>query len=92
MFSIDHISNTFKALSDPTRLRILFVLLEQQQLCVGAIAERVDMSESAVSHQLRVLRQHRIVRAERQGRNVLYQLDDDHITTLLHQVIEHHKE
>jgi DNA-binding transcriptional ArsR family regulator len=78
----------FRALSDPSRVRILAVLV-QGPLNVGALAEQVGLTESAVSHQLRGLRQMRIVRARKQGRQVFYQLDDEHIFDLYRMGLDH---
>ncbi|CAN5753118.1 metalloregulator ArsR/SmtB family transcription factor [soil metagenome] len=78
----------FGALSDPHRLKLLSALA-QQELCVCDLAAAVKMGESAVSHQLRVLRSHRLVKHRRQGRNVYYSLADDHIMALYHTVAEH---
>ena len=83
------IAELFKAMSDPTRLRILLTLMQQGERCVGDLAAAVAMSDSAVSHQLRVLRTLRIVHAHKQGRTVTYCLDDEHIRTLLRQALEH---
>ena len=82
------LAELFRAMSDPSRLRILAALLEAE-LNVGAIAAQVDMSESAVSHHLRGLRQMRLVRADKQGREVYYQLDDDHVVALFKLGLEH---
>ncbi len=78
----------FSALSDPHRLKLLSALA-QQELCVCDLAAAVKMGESAVSHQLRVLRSQRLVKYRRQGRNVYYGLADDHIITLYREVAEH---
>ena len=78
----------FKALGDPTRLRLL-TALGQAELCVCDLASLVGISESAASHQLRLLRALRLVRARRDGRMVHYRLDDDHIVGLLAQGLEH---
>jgi DNA-binding transcriptional ArsR family regulator len=75
------LADLFGALSDATRLRIIAALL-QQEMNVGEIAAQLDMSESAVSHQLRVLRQMRLVRSRKEGRQVFYVLDDDHVAKL----------
>jgi len=83
-----HLANLFSALSDPTRLRIIEILLDREQ-SVGAIAEQLGMSESAVSHQLRGLRLQRIVRARKQGRQVFYCLDDEHVTELFRLGLKH---
>ncbi|PSN17876.1 ArsR family transcriptional regulator [filamentous cyanobacterium CCP5] len=78
----------FSALSDPHRLKLLSALA-QQELCVCDLAAAVKMGESAVSHQLRVLRSQRLVKYRRQGRNVCYSLADDHIMALYREVAEH---
>ena len=78
----------FKALSDPSRLRIISVLVHAE-LNVGEIAALTDLSESAASHQLRGLRQMHLVRARRDGRQVYYALDDQHIATLYEMGLEH---
>ena len=83
-----HIANLFSALSDPTRLRIIDLLLDCE-LSVGSIAEQLGMTESAVSHQLRGLRLQRIVRARKQGRQVFYCLDDEHIVELFRLGLKH---
>jgi ArsR family transcriptional regulator len=83
-----HLADIFSALSDPTRLRIISVLLERE-MNVGDIAARLQMTESAVSHQLRGLRQLRLVRARKNGRQVYYALDDDHIAKLYRLGLDH---
>jgi len=83
-----HLADLFSALSDPARLRILDLLL-CDELSVGAIAEQLNMSESAVSHQLRGLRLQRIVRARKQGRQVFYCLDDEHVIELFRLGLQH---
>lgn len=83
-----HLANLYSALSDPTRLRIMELLLDCEQ-SVGAIAGQLGMSESAISHQLRGLRLQRIVRARKQGRQVFYCLDDEHITELFRLGLKH---
>ncbi len=82
------LAELFSALSDPTRLRIISVLLEGE-MNVGEIADRLSMTESAVSHQLRGLRQIRLVRSRKNGRQVFYALDDDHIAKLYSMGLEH---
>jgi len=81
----------FKALSDPTRLRIVQALL-LEELCVCDISAIVDVSISAISHQLRLLRNMRIVKFRKQGKQVYYSLDDEHITQLVQTALEHVKE
>jgi len=83
-----HLADLFSALSDPTRLRIISVLLEGE-LNVGEIAARLTMTESAVSHQLRGLRQMKLLRSRKNGRQVYYALDDDHVTKLYRLGLEH---
>ncbi len=78
----------FSALSDPHRLKLLSALA-QQELCVCDLAAAVKMGESAVSHQLRVLKSQRLVKYRRQGRNVLYSLADGHITAVYREVTNH---
>jgi len=79
----------FATLSDANRLRILSALMEEQEMNVGALAACLAMSESAISHQLRGLRQMRIVRARKDGRQVYYSLDDEHIAHLFQQGLDH---
>lgn len=76
-----HLADLFSALSDPTRLRIISVLLDGERN-VGEIASQLEMTESAVSHQLRGLRQMKLLRSRKNGRQVYYALDDDHVTKL----------
>lgn len=83
-----HLADLFSALSDPTRLRIISVLLEGE-MNVGDIADRLSMTESAVSHQLRGLRQMRLIRSRKEGRQVFYALDDDHVAKLYRMGLEH---
>jgi len=83
-----HLADLFTALSDPTRLRIISVLLEGE-MNVGDIATQLEMTESAVSHQLRGLRQMRLVRGRKNGRQVYYTLDDDHVAKLYRLGLDH---
>ena len=83
-----NLADLFSALSDPTRLRIISVLLEGE-MNVGDIATQLSMTESAVSHQLRGLRQLRLVRARKNGRQVYYTLDDDHVAKLYRLGLDH---
>jgi ArsR family transcriptional regulator, lead/cadmium/zinc/bismuth-responsive transcriptional repressor len=83
-----HLADLFSALSDPTRLRIISVLLVGE-MNVGEIAAQLTMTESAVSHQLRGLRQMRLVRSRKQGRQVFYALDDDHVEKLYRMGLNH---
>ena len=82
------ISEIFKALGDPSRVKIVTALLDREH-CVCDLSVLCGQSESAVSHQLRVLRTLRIVKNRRQGKTVYYSLDDDHVRTLLQMSIDH---
>ena len=85
---VQALADTFRILGDPTRVRIVDALAEGE-LCVHEIADRVEISESAVSHQLRLMRSMRIVRGRREGRCVYYTLDDQHILSLFQQGLRH---
>lgn len=82
------LAELFKALGDSTRIRILHAL-SLSELCVCDLAYLLKMSSSAVSHQLRVLRSHKIVTYRKEGKNVIYRLVDAHVATLLVQGLEH---
>jgi DNA-binding transcriptional ArsR family regulator len=82
------LAETFRALSDPTRVRIVSLLTEAE-LCVYDLAAALGMSQSAVSHQLRSLRDLRLVRWRREGRQIFYTLDDDHVADLFRRGLEH---
>lgn len=82
------VSQTFKALSDPTRIRILNLLCTDEH-SVNDIADILDLGQSTVSHQLRFLKNLRLVKSRREGTTIYYSKDDDHIMTLLKQAIEH---
>jgi ArsR family transcriptional regulator, lead/cadmium/zinc/bismuth-responsive transcriptional repressor len=82
------LAEVFEALSDKTRLKIISVLAHQE-LVVGEVARLVGISESAVSHQLRLLRASRIVRFRKDGRQVFYTLDDQHVHDLFDRALEH---
>jgi ArsR family transcriptional regulator len=84
----EELAATFAVLGDPTRVRLVDAL-SYGELCVSELSAAVGLSESAVSHQLRLLRSLRIVRGRRSGRQVYYQLDDAHIRTLLDQGRRH---
>jgi DNA-binding transcriptional ArsR family regulator len=82
------LSNLFKALGDFTRIRILEALLSSE-LCVCDLVSVLDMNQSAISHQLRVLRSSKIVKYRKEGKNVYYSLDDNHISQLINQGLTH---
>ena len=84
------LAELFRSLGDPSRVRIIATLLKGE-INVSNLADIVGISESAVSHQLRTLRQLRIVRARKQGREVYYSLDDEHVVDLFQRGLEHIK-
>ena len=85
---VEYLAELFRSLADPTRLKILSLLMEGERNVVS-LAEAVGISEPGVSHHLRGLRQMRIVRGRRQGRQVFYTLDDEHVADLLRMGWEH---
>lgn len=89
--TIKKVSEIFKVLSDPTRIAILS-LLDGKELNVGTIAEQLQMEQSAVSHQLRLLKVARLIKARREGKNMYYSQMDEHVYKVLQQVIEHAQE
>jgi ArsR family transcriptional regulator, lead/cadmium/zinc/bismuth-responsive transcriptional repressor len=89
--TVEAIAETFRVLGDPTRVRILDAL-SQGELCVCDIATLIGLTESAVSHQLRLLRGMRLVRPRRAGRQVFYSVDDQHIVDLLLLAVTHVEE
>ena len=86
--SAARLAELFKALSDPTRVRILSAL-SAGELCVCDVAATLGMSQSAISHQLRLLRQLRLVRRRKSGQMAFYSLDDEHVVDLFRQSLEH---
>jgi DNA-binding transcriptional ArsR family regulator len=82
------VAGVFRALSDPTRVRLVSALTEEE-LSVGELAEALGMTLSAVSHQLGLLRSLRVVRGRRDGRHVHYSLDDEHVYELYRRALEH---
>jgi ArsR family transcriptional regulator, lead/cadmium/zinc/bismuth-responsive transcriptional repressor len=88
---IESMADLFSLASDGTRLRILLALLEGEE-CVCALADGMDVTVSAVSHQLRLLRSGGLVRKRRDGRHAYYSLADDHVSTLLKMGLEHVRE
>lgn len=81
-------SQTFKALSDPTRVRILY-LLSQRVCSVNEIAQQLSLNQSTVSHQLRLLKNLRLVKFKRVGTSIYYSPDDEHVMSILKQTINH---
>ena len=89
--TMDAIAELFKGFADSTRVHIL-ALLARQELCVTDIAETVDVSQSAISHQLRILKQNKLVKCRREGKSVFYSLADDHVRSIIAQGREHIEE
>ena len=86
--TLEQIAELFKAFGDTTRVRILWLLLQEEQ-CVGQIADTLDISQSAISHQLRILKQMHLIKVRRDGKNALYSLADGHVRTILQMGLEH---
>ncbi len=86
--TMDNIAELFKGFADATRVHILSLLIERE-LCVTDIAEAVELSQSAISHQLRILKQMHLIKFRREGKNILYSLADDHVKTILQMGLEH---
>ena len=85
------LAELFKVFGDSTRIRILYVLFEAE-VCVCDLAEALNMTQSAVSHQLKILKQARLVKARREGKQVFYSLSDDHVRTIIAMGREHIEE
>lgn len=82
------LAELFKVFGDSTRIRILFVLFEKE-VCVCEIAETLMMTQSAISHQLKILKQSKLVKGRREGKSIFYSLADDHVRTIIQQGIDH---
>ncbi len=82
------LAELFKVFGDTTRIRILYVLFEAE-MCVCDIAEILNMTQSAISHQLKVLKQAKLVRNRREGKQIYYSLADDHVRTIIGQGMDH---
>lgn len=85
------LAELFKIFGDSTRIRILFVLFEAE-VCVCDLAAALNMTQSAISHQLRILKQSRLVKSRREGKSVFYSLADEHVRTIISQGQEHIEE
>ena len=85
------LAELFKIFGDSTRIKILYALFEAE-LCVNDIAEQLNLSQTAVSHQLRILRQNKLVSGRKEGKNVRYSLADDHVRTIIDMGLEHIEE
>lgn len=86
--TFENLAKLFKLIGDPTRCRIIFAL-DNEEMCVCDIANVLKMTKSAVSHQLRLLRQSQIVKTRKSGKEVYYTLDDEHIQKLFEIALEH---
>ncbi len=82
------LSDFFKVMGDGTRIQLLWAL-EESEMCVGDLAVLLDMTKSAISHQLKVLRMAKLVKTAKKGKNVYYSLDDNHIKMILEKALEH---
>lgn len=85
---IENLSNSFKVFADPTRLKILFALKEVE-LCVSDLSQFLNMSQSSISHQLKILRDEKLVKARREGKFMVYSLDDDHVYDIIQIATDH---
>lgn len=85
------LAELFKVFGDSTRIRILFVLFEAE-VCVCDLAKALNMTQSAISHQLRILKQNKLVKSRREGKSIFYSLADDHVRTIINQGREHIEE
>lgn len=88
---LEDLSNFFKIMGDNTRIRLLWAL-EESEMCVGDLSVLLDMTKSAVSHQLKALKVAKLVKTKKIGKNVYYSLDDHHIKIVLEMALEHVKE
>lgn len=85
------LAELFKVFGDTTRIKILYVLFETE-MCVNDIAEKLNMTQSAISHQLRILKQSKLIKYRREGKSMFYSLADEHVRTILDQGITHIEE
>ena len=85
------LAELFKVFGDSTRIRILFVLFETE-VCVCDLAQALNMTQSAISHQLKILKQNKLVKSRREGKSVFYSLADDHVKAIIEQGREHIEE
>lgn len=82
------LAELFKVFGDSTRIRILFVLFEKE-VCVSELADGLNMTQSAISHQLKILKQNKLVKGRREGKSIFYSLADEHVRTIIAQGLEH---
>ena len=85
------LADLYKVFGDYSRIRIMYILL-QEELCVQDIADALGMTQSAVSHQLKILKQNKLVRARREGKSIYYSLADEHVSNILDMGREHLEE
>ena len=85
------LAELFKVFGDSTRIRILYVLFETE-MCVYDLSKILNVTQSAISHQLRVLKQNKLVKFRREGKNIFYSLADEHVRTIINQGMEHIEE
>lgn len=88
---VNNLAKTYKIFGDSTRIKILYAMFEDE-VCVQEIANRINMTQSAVSHQLSILKNARLVKSKKEGKVVYYSLDDEHVKKILDVGIEHVKE
>ena len=86
--TLNRLSELFKVFGDNTRIRILYVLFEEE-VCVCDLARLLGMTQSAISHQLKILKQAQLIKSRREGKTIFYSLADDHVRMLLRQGTEH---
>ena len=89
--SLIDLAELFKVFGDSTRIRILYALFDEE-LCVGDIAVKLNMTQSAISHQLKILKQSRLIKNRRDGKIIFYSLADDHVRSIIGQGLEHVEE
>ena len=85
------LAELFKVFGDSTRIRILFVLSEEE-VCVCGLAGKLNMTQSAISHQLKILKQNKLIKSRREGKSIYYSLADSHVRAILAQGMEHIEE
>ena len=88
---LEHMSILLKTMSDPTRLKILTLLFDEDY-CVCCISEKLEMTHSSISHQLAILKKQRLVKSVRQGKHIIYSLDDGHINDIVNIALNHVRE
>lgn len=86
------LAELFKIFGDSTRIRILFTLFKTEEVSVGEIADCLNMTVSAISHQLRILKHSKLIKSRREGKQSLYSLDDEHVRTIIECGMEHIEE